>query len=103
LHQGRPLSEALGQNLVPRTLEPHPDAVLPFLLMRDNLVKRVYQQKTGYWKADGEGMEVFSSGEQAAALDLVAGGDERALARAAATLCDRGDFGMSLRIAELGL
>jgi len=30
---------------------------------RDNFVKRVYHQSTGYWKPDGEGMEVLTPGE----------------------------------------
>jgi hypothetical protein len=71
--------------------------------MRENAIKRLYQQRTGYWKADGEGIEVFSRKEEAAALDLVAGGDAERLARAAKSLADRGDFAMSVRIADLGL
>jgi glyoxylase-like metal-dependent hydrolase (beta-lactamase superfamily II) len=103
IHDDRTLSETLHLNLLPSGLEAHPDAVLPFLLMRDNLIKRLYQQRTGYWKSDGEGMEVPSLADEGAALDLVAGGDEAAIARAVATLADRGDFTLSLRIAERGL
>lgn len=103
LAQGQTLSETLGLNLLPPDLEPHPAAVFPFLLMRENFIKRIYQQRTGYWKADGEGLETFTNGEWGAAIDLVGGGDPAALARAATTLADRGDFGLSLRIAEAGL
>lgn len=103
LRQGRPLSDALGANLMPACLARHPDAVLPFVLMRENLVKRMYQQRTGYWQTDGEGIEVFSRAEQAAALDLVAGGSPEALTRAVRTLSDRGDLALALRLAELGL
>jgi glyoxylase-like metal-dependent hydrolase (beta-lactamase superfamily II) len=103
LREGAPLAEALRRNFVPAELEAHPDAIPPFLLLRENAVKRLYQQRTGYWKADGEGMEVFSQKEEAAALDLVAGGDVERLAQAAASLADRGDFAMALRIADLGL
>lgn len=77
--------------------------MLPYLLMRENLVKRVYQQRTGYWQADGEGIEVFSRAEQAAALDLVAGGSADALGRAVRTLVERGDHALGLRVADLGL
>jgi len=103
LHDAAPLSEALARNLVPAELEPYPDAVLAFLLMRENAIKRLYHQRTGYWKADGQGVEVFSRQDEAAALDLVAGGDADRLARAAASLVERGDFAMALRIADLGL
>jgi len=74
-----------------------------FLLMRENAIKRLYQQLSGYWKPDREGMEVFTPKEEAAALDLVADGDPERLARAAKSLNERGDFAMALRIAELGL
>ncbi|HET9157031.1 MAG TPA: MBL fold metallo-hydrolase, partial [Myxococcaceae bacterium] len=103
LHDGVPLSEALGRNLVPAELEASPDVVPAFLLMRENAIKRLYQQLTGYWKADREGMEVFSAKDQAAVLDLVAEGNPERLARAGASLNERGDFAMALRIAELGL
>ena len=103
LHDGLPLSEALGRNLVPAELAPYPDVIPAFLLMRENAVKRLYHQLTGYWKPDREGMEVFSQKEEAAALDLVADGDPERLARAGKSLNERGDFAMALRIAELGL
>src|SRR5215472_8374515 len=103
VHEGVPLSEALGRNLVPAELEPYPDAIPAFLLMRENAIKRLYHQLTGYWKPDGEGIEVFSRKEEAAALDLVADGDVERLARAGKSLNERGDFAMALRMADLGL
>jgi hypothetical protein len=71
--------------------------------MRDNVIARLYQQRTGYWKSDGEGLEVYTRAEQAAAFDLIAGGRDTAFARAAGSLDARGDYGMALRVAELGL
>jgi hypothetical protein len=46
------------------SLSAHPDAVMPFLVVRDNFIQRVAHQRTGYWKPDGDGIEVatgFSS------------------------------------------
>lgn len=103
LRRGRALPEALNENLLPEGLAQHPEAVMPFLLLRDNLIKRLYSQNTGYWKSDGEGMEVFTRAELGRAADLLAGGDETRFVRAAHTLNERGDFGLALRIVELGL
>jgi glyoxylase-like metal-dependent hydrolase (beta-lactamase superfamily II) len=103
LRHARTQSEVLADAMLPDCLAAQPDAVVPFLLMRDNVIARLYQQHTGYWKSDGEGMEVYSRAEQAAALDLVAGGRDDAFARAAGSLNGRGDYGMGLRVAELGL
>jgi glyoxylase-like metal-dependent hydrolase (beta-lactamase superfamily II) len=99
----QPLVETLHRNLMPQTLAGAPAAVVPFVLMRDNLIKRDYAQRTGYWKSDGEGMAVFSSAEWGAALDLVAGGDEGRVAEAAQALLARGDLELALRLAEMGL
>ncbi len=102
-HSGRPLADILGENLLPETLASHPDAVLPFLLLRDNLIKRLHQQQSGYWKADGAGMEVFTRAEWGRAVDLIADGSDGRFVDAARALDRRGDFAMALRIAELGL
>ena len=103
IHDGRTLADILDDNPLPALLAAQPDAVVPFLLMRDNLIERDYVQRTGYWKSDGEGMEVFTRAEWGRAVDLLAGGREAAFADAAATLNERGDFGMALKIVELGL
>jgi glyoxylase-like metal-dependent hydrolase (beta-lactamase superfamily II) len=103
LREQRTLPEILETNPLPEVLAAHPQAVLPFLLMRDNVVKRLYQQRTGYWKADGEGMEVFTRAEWGKAADLLAGGAEEPFVRAASSLNDRGDFGMALQLARLGI
>jgi glyoxylase-like metal-dependent hydrolase (beta-lactamase superfamily II) len=101
LRQGKTLPDLLARNRMPDELARHPDAVLPFLLMRDNLIQRVYSQETGYWKADGEGMEVLSKRERAAALDLLASASEQA--RAAETLNQRGDFALALDLVNVAL
>jgi len=103
IREGRALPEVLAGNLMPSSLSEHPDAVIPFLLMRDNLVQRLYQQKVGYWKADGEGMEVFTRAEWARAIDLLGGGRVQTNIQSTATLNERGDFAMALRMADWGL
>lgn len=100
---GQPLVEVLHRNLMPPSLAGAPRAVIPFLLMRDNLIKRDYTQQTGYWKSDGEGMAVFSPAEWGAAVDLVAGGDEARVTDAVRSLLGRGDLELALRLAEVAL
>jgi glyoxylase-like metal-dependent hydrolase (beta-lactamase superfamily II) len=101
--QGHTLVEILHQNFLPSALRAHPQAVIPFLLMRDQLMKRVYHQRTGYWKPDGEGMEVFAPKEWAAALDLLGGGNEEAFVRSAKVLLERSDDALALKLTDLGL
>src|SRR5262249_58386683 len=88
---GRTLADILHDNILPVALREHPRAVMPYLVMRDNFVKRVYHQSTGYWKPDGEGMEVLAPAEWAAALDLLGGHREDAFVRSVRALAERGD------------
>jgi glyoxylase-like metal-dependent hydrolase (beta-lactamase superfamily II) len=103
IRDGDALTEILQRNAVPAVLQAHPAAVIPFLVMRENAIKRVYHQRTGYWKPDGEGMERFAPREWAAALDLLGGGNEAAFARSAETLVNAGDYALALKLSELGL
>src|SRR5262249_53026843 len=100
---GRTLAEILHDNILPVSLREHPRAVMPYLVMRDNFVKRVYHQSTGYWKPDGEGMEVVAPAEWAAALDLLAGHREDAFVRSVRALTERGDDVLALKLAHMGL
>jgi glyoxylase-like metal-dependent hydrolase (beta-lactamase superfamily II) len=101
--KGRTLVDVLHDNIVPASLREHPAAVLPYLVMRDNFVKRVYHQSTGYWKPDGEGMEVIAPGEWAAALDILGGHREDAFVRSVRGLTEHGDDVLALKLAQLGL
>ncbi len=103
IRKSRTHSETVAEAFLPENLASAPGAIVPFILMRDNVIARLYQQRTGYWKSDGEGMEVYTPGEEAAAFDLLGGGRDTAFVRAAGSLNGRGDFGMALRIADLGL
>ena len=60
IQDGRILAEMLLQNWLPTSLRTNPSAVLPFLIVRDNFIQRVVHQRTGYWKPDGEGIEVLT-------------------------------------------
>lgn len=103
LRLGRTLSEMLQRNHLPDTLRQHPEAVLPYLLLRDNLVKRVHRQRTGYWQPDGEGIEDVPPEDWALALDLLAVGDEDRHAAVVRALVERDHLAVALRIADLAL
>lgn len=102
IREGTTLVEILEQNLLPGGLRAHPSAVVPFVVMRDNFIQRLYHQRTGYWQPDGEGIEPVSPAEWAAALDLLAGGKERAFVRSARILLDQGDAALALKLIDLG-
>ncbi len=101
--EGRALADVLHENILPDTLRAHPELVLRYLVVRENFVKRLYHQRTGYWKPDGDGIETVAPREWAAALGVLAGGRERAFVASARTLLDRGDPVLALALADAGL
>jgi glyoxylase-like metal-dependent hydrolase (beta-lactamase superfamily II) len=103
IQEGRTLADTVAQQILPDGLREHPAAVMPYLVMRDNFIKRMYHQHTGYWKPDGEGMEVVGARQWAAALNILAGGKEGEFARSAETLVTQGDYALALKLADAGL
>ncbi len=103
LRAAETLVKILRRNVLPDVLRSSPAAVVAYLLMRENFVKRVYHRRSGYWKPDGEGIEVFAPDEWAAALALLANGRPEAFVDSARTLVGRHDDALALRLVELGL
>jgi glyoxylase-like metal-dependent hydrolase (beta-lactamase superfamily II) len=100
----RPLADLLHDDFLPDSLRAAPDAVQPYLVARDTFLQRLYAEHAGYWQSNGDGIDTFTRAEWAAAVDAVAGGGgDGAFARAARDLHARGDDGLALQIAELGL
>jgi hypothetical protein len=103
IRTGQTLVELLYHNCLPTVLEAHPAAVIPFIVMRDNVIKRVYHQQSGYWKPDGEGLEHHAPAEWAAALNLLGGGKQHAFVNSATTLLAQGDATLALKLVDFGL
>jgi glyoxylase-like metal-dependent hydrolase (beta-lactamase superfamily II) len=98
----QPLPEVLHDDSLPSSLREAPAAVQPYLVARDGFVQRLYAEHAGYWQSNGDGMEVFTRAEWAAALDALGGG-EPAFVRAVRDLSGRGDAALALQVAEMGL
>jgi glyoxylase-like metal-dependent hydrolase (beta-lactamase superfamily II) len=103
IREGRPLASILDDNLVPGVLQDHPQAVMPYLLMRDQFVTRLQRQRTGYWQPDTQGMEIVSAPDRARALRLLAGGEERSFSHTAESLLGSGDDALALEMSQAGL
>lgn len=103
ISDGRTLVEILCLNHLPGVLRDNPDAVLPYLVIRDNFIQRLHHQRTGYWKSDGEGIEHFSPADWAGALDLLAAGREDGFTGTAQRILEDGNEALALKIADLGL
>lgn len=103
IRDSRTVIDVLQDNYLPEFLRDHPAAVTPYVVMRNNIIQRLYHQRTGYWQPDGDGMDAISPDAWALALDLVSGGNRRSLVRAASLLERRGELPLALKVTELGL
>lgn len=97
------LGRLLRRNHLPELLRDHPDAVLPYLLVREGLIKRAHRQYTGNWQPDGEGVEHIFPEEWALALDLLAAGDPGRHAQVVRELLDRDHLPVALRLVDHAL
>jgi Alkyl sulfatase dimerisation len=97
------LTDVLDSSVLPEALREYPVAVVPFLAIWDHFVQRLYQQHSGYWQPDGQGLEPIGPAERAAALDLLAGGRAEQFVTAAETLLEQRDAALALEIASAGL
>jgi glyoxylase-like metal-dependent hydrolase (beta-lactamase superfamily II) len=71
-------------NLVPpQLLAADPATHLAYLVLRENVINRLYDQGTGYWQADLQGMDHLSRADRGAALVDYLGLSEGQLAAAA--------------------
>lgn len=50
----RSLVEILHRNHLPAVLRDHPAVVVPYLVVRDGFIQRVYHQNVGYWRPGDE-------------------------------------------------
>ena len=102
-HAARPLADVLHDNFIPEALRTAPRSALPYFVVRDHFVQRLYGQHAGYWQANGEGIETFTRDEWSRALDLLGGHSDAAFSRSADELIARGDASLALQLSELGL
>ncbi len=101
--RGLTLTGLLRASVLPQLLCAHPTAVGPYLAMREHFVQRLYQQHSGYWQPDGQGLEPVDAADRAAALDVLAGGRPELFAAAARTLLAQRDGALALEMATAGL
>jgi alkyl sulfatase BDS1-like metallo-beta-lactamase superfamily hydrolase len=93
VRRGRPRAEIHASNLVPPgLLGGRPDIYLPYMLMREHVIDRIYAQHAGYWQADLQGLEHLSRSDRADLLLDYLGLSEGQLVRAAERLTADGKY-----------
>ncbi len=85
------------QNLMPPSIHQNPDVQLPFLVMRENVINRLYDQNIGYWQPDLQGMDHLSQEEFGSLLTLYLALSEQELASAIEKMLLSGDHELGAR------
>jgi glyoxylase-like metal-dependent hydrolase (beta-lactamase superfamily II) len=85
------------QNLMPPFIHQNPDVQLPFLVMRENVINRAYDQNVGYWQPDLQGMDHLSQEEFGSLLTRYLELSEHELARAIEKMLSSGDHELGAR------
>jgi glyoxylase-like metal-dependent hydrolase (beta-lactamase superfamily II) len=78
-------------NLIPPTLSRSTSEVdLAYLLIRENMINRLFQQNSGYWQNGLQGMDALTSADYGTALTHYFGLTDKQIASAAQSMVDDG-------------
>jgi glyoxylase-like metal-dependent hydrolase (beta-lactamase superfamily II) len=87
-------------NLIPPGLLADPGPQLAYLVMRENLINRVYDQHVGYWQPDLEGLDHLGRSDHGQVLVDYLGLSEGQLARAALRMIADGKHELAASVVE---
>jgi glyoxylase-like metal-dependent hydrolase (beta-lactamase superfamily II) len=88
-------------NLIPPDLPSgNPEAHLPYFIMREHVIDRLYEQNVGYWQADLQGLDHLSRSDRAELLVDYLGLSERQLTKAVKRLAADGKYELAASLLE---
>src|SRR6266404_2322721 len=88
-------------NLIPPgLLGGRPDALLPYLILREHVIDRLYHQNVGYWQADLEGLDHLGDSDRAELLVDYLGLSEKRLVTAAEKMAADGKYELAASLLE---
>jgi len=79
-------------NLIPPKLLSHPEVQMPYLLMREHVIDRLYDQNVGYWQPDLTGISHLSHSDRADVLANYLGVSEANLVKALQAMIKDGKY-----------
>ncbi len=89
-------------NLIPPSLFDDPKSQVFFLVMREHVIDRLYDQSVGYWEADLTGLDHLGAEDYGALLSDYLDLSEVALASVLNRMIDRGDYHLAERVVRWG-
>jgi glyoxylase-like metal-dependent hydrolase (beta-lactamase superfamily II) len=88
-------------NLIPPgLLNNQPDAYMPYLILREHVIDRLYDQSVGYWQPDLQGVEHLTRADQAELLVDYLGVSERQFVKVLDRLAADGKYELAASLLE---
>jgi glyoxylase-like metal-dependent hydrolase (beta-lactamase superfamily II) len=88
-------------NLIPPgLLGGHPDAYQPYLILREHVIDRLYDQNVGYWQPDLQGLDHLGRADRAELLVDYLGLSEKQLVRTVERLAADGKYELAASLLE---
>src|SRR6266478_3791207 len=88
-------------NLIPPDLlAGHPGAILPYLIMREHVIDRLYDQNVGYWQADLQGISHISRADRGEILVNYLGVSESRFAKALERMVADGKYELAASLLQ---
>ena len=101
IHRGDTRAAIHQANLIPPgLLGGDPDALLPFLILREHVIDRLYHQNVGYWQADLEGLDHIGDSDRAELLVDYLGLSEKQLVKAVEKMAADGKYELAASLLE---
>jgi alkyl sulfatase BDS1-like metallo-beta-lactamase superfamily hydrolase len=88
-------------NLIPpELLSHHPAAQVPYLIMREHVIDRLYDQNVGYWQANLKGITHLGDGDHAEVLVDYLGVSESQVVKALEHMIADGKYELAVSLLE---
>lgn len=84
----------------PDLLHGNPDVYLPYFIMREHVIDRLYDQNIGYWQANLQGLDHLSRADRRELLVDYLGLSERQLTKAVQRLAAAGKYELAASLLE---
>jgi glyoxylase-like metal-dependent hydrolase (beta-lactamase superfamily II) len=105
IYANKTLSEIQGLNLYPPSIvgADQADVQLPYLIMREVMINRIYRQNTGYWGPQLTGVDYLGPDEIGSVFKRYLRLSEAELASAVARMIESGDHELGGKVADWSL
>jgi glyoxylase-like metal-dependent hydrolase (beta-lactamase superfamily II) len=84
----------------PDLLKGDPDAYLPYLLLREHVIDRLYEQNVGYWQADLQGVDHLGRADRAELIVDYLGLSEKQLTKTVERLAADGKYELAASLLD---